>query len=220
MAENTKSSYLQYLSAIYEETEFLSQFLKIFEKILSGIDDEVKVEYSGIEQILDAISDYFHPTDTPSEFLNWLAGWVALELQADWDEKTRRELIRRIVPLYRKRGTKEGIEEFLKIYAGPGVSINEWLSPFQIGVTSTIGKDTVLGEGRPHFFTVHVIIPEPIWQLKIRKENAVRAIIDLEKPAHTYYQLETTVPTLQIGKYSTIGKDTLLGNIPGVGAIS
>jgi hypothetical protein len=42
----------------------------------------------------------------------------------------------------------------------------------------------------------------------------VRAIIDLERPAHTYYELITIVPTLQIGKFSTIGKDTLLGDIP------
>ncbi len=211
MAENTKSSYLQYLPAIYEETEFLSQFLKIFETILSGIDDEVKVEYSGIEQILDAVSDYFDPTYTPAEFLGWLANWVALELQEDWDEGVKRKLIRQIIPLYSKRGTKEGIKEFLKIYVGPGVSINEWLSPFQIGVSSTIGEDTILGGGPPHFFMVKVIIPEPNLQLKARKEKAVRTIIDLEKPAHTYYELEVIIPTMQIGVHSTIGVDTLLG---------
>jgi phage tail-like protein len=217
------SSYLQYLPEIYRDSDFTGRFLKIFEKILTGIDNEVApdqvipgevqayLEQPGIEQTLDMMKDYFDPTVVPLEFLDWLAGWVALELPGDWHENTKRELIRRIVPLYSTRGTLQGLEEFLRIYAGPGVTINEWLSPFQIGVSSTLGKDTALGSGPPGFFTVKVVLPEPDLEKKIEKEKVVRAIIDREKPAHTYYQLDVIIPTMQIGVHSTIRLDTLLG---------
>jgi hypothetical protein len=36
-------------------------------------------------------------------------------------------------------------------------------------------------------------------------------VIDSEKPAHTYYDLLITIPTLRIAGHSTIGVDTLLG---------
>lgn len=211
MKENKKCTYLEYLPEIYQESEFLGRFLKIFEKILSGIDDGVPPDHPGIEQVLDRISDLFDAEKTPLEFLDWLASWAALELPGDWPEKRKRSLISEIVQLYKKRGTKEGLENFLKIYAGEGVYIDEWLSPLQVGVSSTIGRDTVLGGGPPDFFAVQVILPEPDLELKGKKEAEVRAIIDREKPAHTYYQLEVIVPTMQIGVHSTIQLDTLLG---------
>ncbi len=205
------SSYLEYLPDIYRDHPFIGRFLQIFEKMLTGIDDDVPQTHPGIEQVLDVIRDYFNPTYTDLAFLDWLAGWLALELPGEWPEAAKRELIGRIVPLYSKRGTMEGIEEFLKIYVGAGVTINEWYSPFQIGKSSTVGLDTALGGGPPDFFSVQVILPEPDPEMMRKKEQAVREIIDREKPAHTYYQLEVIVPTLQIGVHSTIGLDTLLG---------
>jgi phage tail-like protein len=218
----TPSSYVQYLPGIYqqdiEEAAFIGRFLKIFERLLSGVDDEETINdnrVEGIAQILDRVHEFFDPARTPSEFLKWLAGWMALILREDWEEVKKRRLISRIISLYRIRGTKKGLEEYIKIYvAEGGVELTEILTPFQIGVTSTVEKNTYLDGGAPHFFLVSVILPEPDLQLKFRREKTVRAIIDLEKPAHTFYQLKTIVPTLQIGKFSTIDKDTLLGDIP------
>lgn len=201
---------MNYLPEIYRETEFTGRFLKIFEKILTGIDDGVVLERPGIEQLLDNISDYFDADSTPFEFLEWLASWVALELPEDWPEEVKRNLIPEIVQLYKKRGTLEGLEAFLKIYAGPGVTIDEYLNPFKIGYSS-IGKSTALDGGPPDYFKVTVILPEADVDLKVKKEKAVRAIIDREKPAHTYYDLEVIIPILQIEVHSTIDVDTLLG---------
>ncbi|MDQ1354972.1 MAG: hypothetical protein QG657_5281, partial [Acidobacteriota bacterium] len=164
---NRESSYLDYLPEIYRETEFTGRFLKIFEKILSGIDDGVFLEHPGIEQLLDNISDYFDADSTPFEFLEWLASWVALELPGDWPEEVKRKIIPGIVQLYKKRGTKQGLEEFLRIYFGDGVSVIEWYLPFQVGVTSTVGEDTAIGGGPPCFFIVKLTLPEPDVQLKM-----------------------------------------------------
>ncbi len=310
--EEIESNYLRYLPSIYQtekdenDSTFLGRFLKAFEKVLSGIDDGVTIEYlfswdeipgddnqklidflnldfgiewvktaeiekiesgkikvsdennnlllelntekteviltidgvspdelivktengnlniynkpiKGIEEILDTIHDYFDPVETPLEFLNWLAGWVALTLieGEGWNEEKKRNLIAGIVPLYKKRGTKEGLEEYIKIYVGEDVEvrINEFLQPFQVGITSTVGMDTMIGEGRPYYFHVHMKLPAPNRDLLARKKRAIHDIINKEKPAHTYYGLTIKVPTMQIGVNSTIGADTLLGGM-------
>lgn len=218
------SVYLNYLPAIFhgdtDKSPFVGRYLKIFEKLLSGIDDGVKddplleEQRPGIEQILDRIHGFFIPETTPQgEFLSWLANWTALVLREDWQDANRRRLLRRIIPLYRMRGTKKGLEEYLKIYVSGGdVEITEISATLQIGVASTIGRDTYLGGEVPHFFQVTVTLPEPNLEMIQLRERTVRAIIDLEKPAHTYYHLKTIIPTFQIGTYSTIGVDTLLAN--------
>jgi phage tail-like protein len=216
------SSYLRSLPGIYQQDAergaFIGRYLKIFEKILAGIEDGVlagTTRIEGIEQIIARIYGFFDPSTAPKDFLSWLASWMALMLRDDWEEVKKRRLLGRIMSLYRIRGTKKALEEYIRIYVVEGgVEITEVVAPLQIGVTSTIGEDTYIGGGPPHFFVITVTLPEPDLELKARREAAVRAIIDLEKPAHTYYELITIVPTLQIGKFSTIGKDTLLGDIP------
>jgi phage tail-like protein len=214
------STYLEYLPGIYQQDvdkgAFIGRYLKIFEKFLSGIDDEAAagVSIEGMEQVVARLHEFFDPTSSPTGFLSWLASWMALVLSEDWEESKKRRLIRRILSLYRIRGTKKGLEEYINIYLpGVRVDITEVVEPFQIGEASTIAKDTFLGGGPPHFFLVTIILPEPNLALKSVREKAVRAIIDLEKPAHTYYSLSTIIPTLKIAEFSHVGVDTLLGDI-------
>jgi phage tail-like protein len=232
------SGYLDSLPAIYQQDalvgqpHFLGRFLLAFEQVLSGLG---AVDEPGLEEILDGIVDpvsgtlrlagvhrYFDPGPTlpgneraPAEFLEWLAGWVALTLRADLDELRQREFIARAVALYRLRGTKQGLEEFVRIYTRLGATVDELNTPFQIGVHSTIGVDTLLDGGAPHFFRVLIRLPTPEPEQLRRQRQVTTAIIDLEKPAHTYYELDVETPTLQIGVHSTVGVDTLLGPMPG-----
>jgi phage tail-like protein len=215
------SAYLEYLPGIYQQDAetraFISRYLKIFEKFLTGIDDDVRgadgKQVEGIELKVARLHEFFNPETTEKEFLDWLAGWTALVLREDWDQTTKRRLIRRIIPLYRIRGTKKGLEEYLKIYVGSGVEIKEYLSPLRIGVTSMIGENTMIGGAPPHFFAVYIGLSERSRLVLVQKSQAVKAIIDMEKPAHTYYRLTVKVPSLQIGHYSTIGENTLLGGL-------
>lgn len=207
-----ESKYLKYLPAIYQMEKadaapnFLGLFLKAFEKVFSGIDDSV-----------DNIHIYFDPDKVPSDFLQWLSGWVALTLKVGegWTDEKKRQLIANIVSLYKKRGTKEGLEEYINIYVGEDiqVSINEFLEPFQVGVTSTVGVNTLVGEGRPYYFAVHMILPAPNRDILEKKKQALIEIINQEKPAHTYYGLTIEAPTMQIAVHSTVGSDTLLGGM-------
>jgi phage tail-like protein len=186
------SSYLDYLPAIFrqeqeplegeqEQVPFVGLFLRAFETVLSGTD----TEQPGLETTISHLADYLDPATTNAEFLPWLAGWVTLSLRADWDEATKRSFIQQIVPLYRLRGTKAGLERMLELYIG----------------------QLRLSEADP--------------ELLQRKQEIARAIIDQEKPAHTFYALQVAVPTMRLVSKARqqelksplliLGENTLLG---------
>lgn len=213
MKTDKESKYVAYLPSIYQmgkddiSSVLTGQFLKAFEKILSGIDDGEGIK--GIEKILDNIHDYFDPAKTPPEFLEWLSSWVALTLKEGegWSEDKKRELISKIIPLYLKRGTKEGLEEYLKIYVGGSITITEEMAPFRVG--SRIGIDTVLGGLPPYLFIVDIMSSASDPKARSDTEKAIREIIDQEKPAHTHYVIRFNVSTMQVG-FSRVEINTLL----------
>jgi len=146
----------------------------------------------------------------PSEFLGWLAGWVALTLRDDWTDDHKRRFIANATQLYRLRGTKAGVTQFVQTYTGgPPVQIFEESAELQVGVHSRIGDDTIIGGGAPFFFRVKLTSSDPLrFQ---QQKDMVAALIELQKPAHTSFTLEVETLRLQIGVNSRIGVDTLLG---------
>lgn len=244
-----ESKYLKFLPSVYREDGdgvqegFMGRFLQAFEDMLEGTGSGSDPD--GVHKLVEGIANYFDPDFAPAQFIDWLAGWVALELQqtADWMEEdygetttvvdqakpfstardTRnRNLVKNAVSLYQKRGTREGMQELLAIYAklAPGtppeevedyVRIIEATNVFQIGVTTTVGTQTSIGE-RPHYFQVEIEIPEPDPVQLANYKRSVANVIDAEKPAHTYYDLIVTIPAMQVGVKSTVGVNTLLGN--------
>ena len=193
------SSYLGYLPAIFQQEPFLGRFLLAFETVLSGAD----AEHPGLEAKIGRLADYLDPMTTEAEFLPWLAGWVTLSLRADWDEATRRSFIQQIVPLYRLRGTKAGLERMLELYTGQLSEVDDDL------------------EQPAHFFQVRLRLNEADPELLQRKQQIARAIIDQEKPAHTFYALQVAVPTMRLVSIARqqelgaplliLGENTLLG---------
>lgn len=147
----------------------------------------------------------------PAGFLPWLASWVGLTLREDWDESYRRSFIARAAQLYRLRGTKEGMQQFIAIYTKMPVQIDEFPGEFQIGIHSRINLDARLGGGWPFFFQVSstLLTADPA-QYKLTQEITT-ALIDVQKPAHTTYVLQLQTPQLQVAVRSTVGVDTLLG---------
>ncbi|HYU34425.1 MAG TPA: phage tail protein [Thermoanaerobaculia bacterium] len=237
--DKSLSSYLDDLPAIYRQEstggrpDFLGRFLLAFEHLLTGVGDSGR---PGLEETLEGITGesgevvlagahrYFTPgpglppeerapAEPGRDFLEWLSGWVALTLREDWQEEERRRILAEIVPSYRKRGTRDGLRQILAAFTGvrpETITIAEFQQPFQLGRTATVGEDTVLGGGPPHYFMVRVLLPGAADLA--RRRAILRAIIDMEKPAHTYYDLRI-IPTLtmRVGKTSTVGQDTVLG---------
>jgi phage tail-like protein len=198
--------YKTFLPELFQESEVPSQPTPAVHRLLDLI-ESVFADFGGK---VDQISDFFDPAEAPMEFLPWLASWMALVLRADWEESQQRAVIAKIIPLYRKRGTRGGLEEYLKIYAGEGVTIKDEVAPLDVGVSSTVGVDTVIGGLPPYFFIINVAFGEPEPAKLKAKAKAVEAVLEIEKPAHTFYKLNLQAPTLQIGTRATIGKDTLI----------
>ncbi len=176
VAFGQQSSYLQYLPAIYSEHPFMGRFLMIFESILSPI-----------EEILDNISYYFDPGTAPNDVLPWLASWLDLALDESWPLERRRDLAHAAVGLYRSRGTRQGLLEYLRVYTGGEPHITEDFPGIPLAGQSRLGLNTVLGEGSgPYTFAVTLEVDDP----QSLDMSQLRAIIEAEKPAHTAYTLQ------------------------------
>lgn len=208
MADDRVSSYVMHLPALVQEDAFIGRFLLAFERILSGLRppdlaDPFPVQ-PGLEAIIDRLHTYFAPGPgladverAPDEFLPWLASWVALSLREDWQEEEKRRFISRIVSLYQYRGTKRGLEEILETYTGEEAVLYEF-------------------DESPHYFQVEITLSEPTPEGLRRKEKIARAIIEQEKPAHSFYALRVLVPTMRIinadpERGIRVGQNTLLG---------
>jgi phage tail-like protein len=127
------SSYLRYLPPVLWQDEpappgfSLGTALRIFEKILTGIDDGVTVGHG--DHVHPAITDLvarqyqlFDPWRTPQAFLPWLASWVGLEFptlqgQPLWDEYQRRKATAEIARIDRLRGLRTGLNQYLDLFA-------------------------------------------------------------------------------------------------------
>lgn len=175
------------LKELEKQTEiksFIERFLRIFER-----------QFADIEWKVEQIPKIFDPWMAEDKFLKYIASWLALELPDQWGEATRRALIDNITSIYNKRGTLDGLKLILSIYLGAAVKQIE-----EIG-------------DQPHVFKVVVYFPHYDPAVLAQRIRAIRNLIDVEKPAHTDYQWDIEMPTLQIEKHSTIGKDTILGTI-------
>ena len=202
--------------------EIIAEIAKLFNPLETG---EIIAD---IAQLADPPEGQtFDANEKEKEFLQWLAGWTALSLRSDWTPKQQRQFLANIVPLYRFRGTKENLVELLKIYTQENViSSGEQDSvtvrvtepedtPFQISDILQIGVNTQIGGAVPHYFQVEVKPPTRDVEFLRRQYEIVSALVDLQKPAHTYYDLTILYETIQIGNRHrcVIGKNMILGNL-------
>jgi phage tail-like protein len=191
------SRYLDHLPPAFREHPFAGEFLLAFEAILHGHDD-----VEGLAQLIGRVADYLDPRTAPPDFLPWLASWVSLSLRADWDVDTQRSFIADIVPLYRRRGTPEGLERMLEIY----------LQPPDADRTRDVVEVRSHSTDPPHFFLVQLTLSDADPSRLRRTQEIARAIIDQEKPAHTYYALKVVIPTMRLVQGLQLGRNTWLGS--------
>jgi phage tail-like protein len=143
-----KSSYVRYLPPVLWESpkhtktpgtdddpqEFsLTTVLCIFEKMLTGIDDNVTLDHAEhthepITATVDRLPQLYDPWRVPADpvnpqrdFLAWLASWVGLEFpsmrdELSWDEYQRRKATAEIARVHRSRGLRSGLGQYLGLF--------------------------------------------------------------------------------------------------------
>lgn len=207
------SRYFADLPAWLARDPQLGRVLLAFERILDGVDDlpqgTADPGVPGLSQRIDRLPAYLRAgpgepdaSRAPAEFVPWLARWVAVTLREEWDDETRRRVVAEATRLYRLRGTKEGLRRMIGVYVG-------------LREAAQIHEFTAV----PHFFQVEVTLPSRDPRALARADRSVRAIIDQEKPAHTFYGLRFAFPAMQIVDHPTparpgmrLGVNTLLGS--------
>ena len=162
----TESSYLQYLPDIYE-TQFMKQFLALFESILSPIEWNV-----------DNFDLFLSPGTTPAGFLPWLANWFGLLFDDSWSEEQRRTMMAEAHWIYASRGTKRSLSRILEIYLRQPVVIDDPAErPLAHGSSQDRKTDAFV-------FEIHIPLAE-----KSVNRLLIEQLVSTHKPAHTSYKL-------------------------------
>jgi phage tail-like protein len=158
------------LPAIYQEDEFSMRFVGGFDDVLAPI-----------LTTLDCLIDYFDPALTPTDFLDWLASWVGIEVDESWATERRRAAVATAVEMYRMRGTISGLRANLEVLSGGQVEITD--SGGVAWSTSPMGE--LPGQDSPRL-AVRVSVPE----VSERTTKAIDAIVAAAKPAHVVHRVE------------------------------
>jgi phage tail-like protein len=162
------------LPAIYQEDDFSMRFVAGFDEVLAPI-----------LLTLDCIIDYFDPALTPTDFLDWLASWVGIEVDESWATERRRAAVATAVEMYRMRGTISGLRANLEVLSGGQVEITD--SGGVAWSTSPMGK--LPGQDSPRL-AVRVTVPDD----SERTSKAIDSIVTTAKPAHVVHRVEVVQP--------------------------
>jgi len=100
------------LPAILQEDDFLNRALPAFDDAMAPI-----------FATLDNLEAYVRPEYAPSDFLEWLSGWVDVAVDEEWTEAQRRRIIADAARLHRRLGTTGGIRDAIQLAAGPAATV-------------------------------------------------------------------------------------------------
>lgn len=159
------------LPAIYQEEDpFTVRFTQAFDDSLAPI-----------ISTLDNLPAYFDPRYAPEDFLGWLAGWVAIELDETWEVERRRTAVIEAADLLRRRGTAGGLATEIELATGGQVEIVEnggsgW---------SLDAGSPITGSAKPSLL-VRVRVSDASTVDRDRLER----IVDAAKPAHVPHRIE------------------------------
>ena len=138
-AQTVSPSYLDHLPAVYrrrDDATVLERWLALFRSELGDAEREIV----DVSRLIDAAM-------TSENHLAWVASWLGFPLPDGIDGEAARELIVRVPELYRRRGTPQGVADFVEIYAGVRPHLDEAFCSraiWQLGVTSRLGFETAL----------------------------------------------------------------------------
>lgn len=106
-----RSSYLNYLPAVYQADDtsrwFLERFLSIFQ-----------TEWDGLEAQIEDMTALFDPAAVPAGALDQLAAWIGLPLEGTWNTEQKRAMLKAVPQIYPRRGTSASLRRYLQVYLG------------------------------------------------------------------------------------------------------
>lgn len=190
-----RSSYFKFLPPFYATVHgdsLLDSLLCIAESILAPLDRQIS-----------QLDCYVDPQIAPEAQLPWLAFWVDQVLNANWPLERRRALIMRAADLYRWRGTRKGLRDYIEaftevvpIIVEPKQEVLASNPQLRKEVLHVLGLDDPGQIAGPLRLRIEQPLPDSVFRVIMVAragvtfdEAQLRQIIEAEKPAHTGYEL-------------------------------
>jgi phage tail-like protein len=160
------------LPAVYLGEDFIQRFLAALDDVLAPV-----------LLTIDNLPAHLDPRTAPEDFLAWLGAWVAVGPAADRPAGQRRAAVLGAVERHRRRGTKGGLEEAVRLEFAAEAEIEE------TGGTSwseTAHSPLPGPAGAPPRVTVRVRVADP----DAAGAERLRRLVAGEVPAHVGYDTE------------------------------
>lgn len=160
----------QRLPGIYAEDELTQRLTSAFDEVMAPV-----------HATLDNLWAYFDPALAPDDFVDWLAGWVAADLDRDAPIADRRTVLASAGGMHRRRGTAAAIADEIELTFGVVAEVVD-----TGGTTWSSTSGTALpGLDHPSVM-VRVRVAEPAAFPVAR----LRALVEAIRPTHVAYQVE------------------------------
>ncbi|PZT75896.1 MULTISPECIES: phage tail protein [unclassified Streptomyces] len=160
------------LPAMYADDDFAQRFTAGLDTVLAPV-----------LSTLDNLPAYFDPELTPEDFLPWLSSWVGAGIDPAWPVEQRRAAVARAVELHRRRGTRQGLADLLRLCFGGEAEIVDGG-----GVTWSPEPDSPLPPAPTGELLVRLRPAHPV------DESRVLTVVRASCPAHLTCRVEILPP--------------------------
>ncbi len=106
------------LPAMFHDEEFIQRWC-------DGLDEAL----APVPATLDCLWAYLDPMLAPDDFVDWLAGWVGVELDREWDGDRRRALVANAHRVFDARGTIAGLADLVESTAAAWDGVSDPVRP-------------------------------------------------------------------------------------------
>jgi len=197
-----KQTWMKYLPEIYQQADYEKTFLQRYLGIFQTMHED-------LNQRIHESAQLFDMETAEGEFLNWLAEWLAIGESYIWSEEQLRRLLAEGVPLYKRRGTRQGIIDFVTLYTGekPFLLENHQLQYFRKDKKQAERLHRLYGSN-PYSFTV--LVREEVLH-SVQEQKTLVQIIEGVKPVHMELNLVIIKPYIFLDGHSYLGINSKLG---------
>ncbi len=158
------------LPAMFLDDAFIQRFCDGLDEVLTPV-----------PSALDNFSAFLDPQLTPPDFLEWLAGWVGIDIDHTWPIERRRAMVARATELYRRRGTISGLADLVELFIGVRPEIVEGGG---VAWSQAPGAALPGAADAPLVVRLRMAQPSPAMQSKLDK------LVAANKPAHLAHRVE------------------------------
>ena len=197
-----RRTWVSYLPSLYDRSNvgdtFLDRYLALFQSL-----------YDDLGHTIHEIPVLLDPETTDEHALGWLASWLGIRNTNIWTVEQLRYLITHASEMYRRRGTKKGLCDFIELYTGESPFIVEQHTiekfagnePLYMLLRNLYGSDP---------YTLTILVSASCLPTKKEFSDLQRIIEDV-KPAWMSYRLIAMYPYILLDNYSYLGVNSVLG---------